>query len=87
MNIKNKNKIDKVLTNHDSILKAITSYNCKDVLTVEQGHFLYWVRHYQNGRILNTYGYLNTLNEAITRFEEIKQEFIKYGVNLRFNEV
>lgn len=83
----NKIKISKKLDNHDSIKKAITSYNCKDVLTVEEGNFLYWIRQYKNGRELHTYCYFKNLNDAINKFYEIKAELIKCGINLKFNEV
>lgn len=83
----NKFKIDKYLTTHGSILKAITSYNLKDVLTIEQDNFFYWVRQYSFGRELQNYGYFENLQDALNKFNEIKSELIKYGVNLKFNEV
>ena len=87
MNVKNKQKIYKKLDSHDVICKAITDFNCKNVLTLEQGNFFYWVRQYQNGRELQNYGYFEILSEAINKFDFIKKELIKYGMNLKFNEV
>lgn len=44
-------KISDKLNNHDSIIMACSTFGCKNILTLEKGYNLYWIRLYKNGEI------------------------------------
>lgn len=85
----NKLKISKKLNSHDSILKAITTFNCKNVLTVEEGTFFYWVRMYENGDCKHpaNYQYFNNLDNAVEYYNKKVENLNKQGYKFNYNRV
>lgn len=78
-------KINKKLENHDSILRAITSYNCYNVLTLEKGYFFYWVKLYKAGYKEKSYFFDSQHDKAILAFDSILKTLNAKGLNLKFN--
>lgn len=63
-------KISDKLNSHDSIIMACSTFGCKDVLTLEKGYVIYWVRLYKNGRVSE--------QDYYRRFADAKEAFCHY---------
>lgn len=63
-------KISDKLDGHDSIIMACSTFGCKNILTLEKGYVMYWVRLYKNG-IIYRQGYWE-------HFIDAKEAFYSY---------
>lgn len=85
--MKNKEKIGNYLINHDSIVKAITTFKMSDVITLEQGNFFYWIRRYIKGNYAELLGYFTSLDEALICFNSNVSYLNKDKTRFKYNVV
>lgn len=73
-------KISNKLHNHDSIIMACSTFGCKNILTLEKGYIMYWVRIYENGKI-----YEQTYGECFTDAKEMFYRYRKNNSKFKYN--
>ena len=73
-------KISDKLNSHDSIIMACSTFGCKNILTLEKGNFMYWIRLYKDGRLYEQ-KYFNLFIEAKAFFYCHKRIFPKFKYN------
>lgn len=66
-------KISNKLNSHDSIIMACSTFGCKNVLTLEKGYIMYWVRVYRTETVIEQYYYRS--------FADAKEAFCQYKKN------
>ena len=69
-------KISDKLESHDSIIMTCSSFGCKNILTLEQGYVMYWVRIYKDGKLYRQKNYKH--------FKEAVGSFYRYVQKLNF---
>ena len=72
-------KISDKLEGHDSIIMTCSSFGCKNILTLEQGYVMYWVRIYKDGKLYEQKHYKHFKDAVGSFYRHIKKLDFKFN--------